>query len=118
MINMRQSEVKDTVQKWEKPELDLNQVLQDHQWKVREALSDNFDTPRAINDLSEIVKKTNTYLQRDGKQIRAPLVLEISRYIFRILKIFGIYKEGDFPSLTGGAQNASGEGDEEGAKGA
>jgi len=27
-------------------------------------------------------------------------VLEISRYVFRILKILGIYKEGDFPSIS------------------
>lgn len=60
---------------WEKAELDLNQTLQKHQWEVREALCDNFDTPRAIKNLSEIVKQTNTYLQKDPKSIRAPLVL-------------------------------------------
>ena len=63
-------------------------------------MSDNFDTPRAINDLFLLVKKANNYLKQDAKQIKKPLILEISRYIFRMLKIFGIYKEGDYPSIS------------------
>ena len=63
-------------------------------------MSDNFDTPRAINDLFLLVKKANNYLKQDAKQIKKPIILEISRYIFRMLKIFGIYKEGDYPSIS------------------
>ena len=31
-----------------------------------------------------------------------PLVLNISRYVFKMLKIFGLYNEGDYPSISGG----------------
>jgi cysteinyl-tRNA synthetase len=53
---MKTSEVKDTEQKWHTVELELNQYLIKQQHEVREALADNFDTPRAINDLFLLVK--------------------------------------------------------------
>ena len=68
---------------------------------MREALSDNFNTPKAINDLSILVNKTNAYVRQDAKDIKLPLVLQISRYVFKMLKVFGLYKEGDFPSISG-----------------
>jgi hypothetical protein len=42
-----------------------------------------------------------------------PLVIQVSRFIFRILKSFGIYEEGDFPEVTG----LDTEGGAEGSKG-
>ena len=33
--------------------------------------------------------------------VKIPLVRQISRYIFDVLKCFGIYESGDFPSVTG-----------------
>ena len=51
LANMKRSEIKDTVQKWGPTDLKLNQFLTNQQHEVRLALSDNFDTPKAINDL-------------------------------------------------------------------
>lgn len=31
-----------------------------------------------------------------------PLVRQISKFVFQTLKAFGVYEEGDLPSLTGG----------------
>lgn len=62
LINMKKSAVKDTSQKWSKAELTLNKFMNKTQHEVREALSDNFDTPRAINDLLMLVKETNKYM--------------------------------------------------------
>ena len=56
VVNMKTSEVKNNEQKWLANELELNQFLIKQQHEVREALSDNFDTPRAINDLFLLVK--------------------------------------------------------------
>jgi cysteinyl-tRNA synthetase len=72
---------------------------------VHEALCDNFDTPRAVNDLFLLVKETNKYMQQKTDQIKMPLVLQVSRYIFKIMKIFGIYKDGDFPDVSGGSND-------------
>ncbi len=50
---------------------------------------------------------TNTYLMIDPKEIKIPLVREVSRYIFDILKVFGIYEEGDYPAVVGANTDGS-----------
>lgn len=51
----------------------------------------------------------NTYLDQDPSKIKLPLVLQVTRFIFHILKCFGLYEEADFPSVSGGGeQSASG----------
>jgi len=76
------------------------------QTAVREALCDNFNTPRAIQELYELVTATNAYLQQNPKDIKAPLLRMVSRFVFQIMKCFGIYEEGDFPAIASGAAGA------------
>ena len=64
---------------------------------MHERLADNFDTPAAVNILSELVTATNRYLM-DNQQIKVPFVRQVSKYVFKILKVFGIYDEDVFPS--------------------
>lgn len=44
-------------------------------------------------------------MQQKTDQIKMPLVLQVSRYIFKITKIFGLYKDGDFPDVSGGSND-------------
>jgi cysteinyl-tRNA synthetase len=54
-----------------------------------------------------LITATNIYLKESPKDIKIPLVRAVSRFIFDILKCFGLYDEGDFPAVSG---NAEGEG--------
>ena len=52
-----------------------------------------------MNELSNLVSVTNTYLQLPAAEIKVPLVRQVSRYIFYILKCFGVYEEDDAPAV-------------------
>lgn len=58
----RNQSIKDNNQKWNENDEKLSLSLQKCQVQVREALSDSFDTPRAVNDLSNLVTAANIYL--------------------------------------------------------
>jgi hypothetical protein len=45
---------------------------------------------------------TNAYLSQDKKLIKVPLVRKISKYIFYVLKTFGVYDEDVFPAVVEG----------------
>ena len=68
------------------------------QTAVHERLADNFDTPEAVKALSDLVAATNSYLQQDRALIKVPLVRQISKYVFKILKVFGVYDEDVVPA--------------------
>lgn len=53
---------------------------------------------------------TNQYLQGEG--LKLPLVLQVSRYVFKTLSAFGVYEAGDMPNL--GAQSSNADGSEAG----
>jgi cysteinyl-tRNA synthetase len=95
---LRQVNVKDTNQKWGARDYELNEVYTRAQKIVHESLADNFDTAEAIKVLNELVTMTNSYLQQDKSLIKLPLVRQISKYVFKILKVFGVYDEDVFPS--------------------
>lgn len=69
--------------------------------QVRAALCDSFDTPKAVSALSTLVVATNTYVQQPEAGIKVPLVRQVSKFIFKILKDFGVYEEEDMPSEAG-----------------
>ena len=60
-------------------------------------MCDSFDTATAVNELSALVSAANIYLKTDG--FKAPLVLQVSRYIFNTLSAFGVYESGNLPSF-------------------
>jgi len=98
---LRQCNIKDTDQKWNAKDVELDAVLIAKQASVHEALCDNFNTPKAITELGELVTATNSYLSQNPENIKAPLVRQISKFVFHIMKCFGIYEEGDYPAAEG-----------------
>jgi len=44
---------------------------------------------------------TNTYLALPPAEIKVPLVRQVSKFVFHIMKCFGVYEEGDFPAVSG-----------------
>jgi cysteinyl-tRNA synthetase len=94
----RQTTLQAQSQKWTPVDEQLSQALSKTQRDVREALCDSFDTPRAVNELSNLVSLANTYLQLPQPEIKEPLVRQVSKYVFFILKCFGVYTDDDTPS--------------------
>lgn len=74
--------------------------MQNKKHLVRVALCDSFDTATAIHELSQLVGATNKYLNQDEKNIRLPLIRAVSKYVFFILKSFGIYEEDELNAAT------------------
>ncbi len=60
----RNVKIAETEQRWNAQDELLSSALQKAQKAVRLALCDSFDTPTAVNELSELVVKTNTYVQQ------------------------------------------------------
>ena len=98
----RNSTIKDTNQAWNEKDFELSETLQKKKEAVREALCDSFDTPRAVNELSNLVVATNSYLAQQPEHIKLPLVKTVSKYVFFVLKAFGVYEEDDTPMLADG----------------
>jgi cysteinyl-tRNA synthetase len=95
---LRQCNIQSTEQKWNPRDYELNEIYNTTQIAVHERLADNFDTPEAVKLLSDLVTATNSYLNQDRSVIKVPLVRQISRYTFRILKVFGLYEEDIVPA--------------------
>ena len=95
--NLRNWNIKETNQKWNEKDKELDVLLQDKQASVREALCNDFDTPEAIQQLFELVRLTNKYISQPASEIKVPLVRQVSHFVFDILKCYGIYESGDFP---------------------
>lgn len=102
---LRQCNIKSTEQKWNAKDHELNEFYQKVQTIVYERLADNFDTPEVIKVLSDLVTQTNTYLQQDQALIKVPIVRQISKYIFKIMKVFGVYDEDVVPTIGEGVQS-------------
>jgi len=49
--------------------------------------------------LGELVSATNVYLNQDSKSIKVPLVRQITQYVLRILKCFGVFEDEIFPQV-------------------
>ena len=96
----RNVEVRDSSQKWTERDFALQTEFLRSQKAVRAALCDSFDTPTAVNELATLVSAANSYLQTDG--VKVPLLLQVSRYVFKTLTCFGVYESGDLPSVESG----------------
>ncbi|ETO20080.1 hypothetical protein RFI_17138, partial [Reticulomyxa filosa] len=72
----------------------FNQKIMSRQIEVDEALRDNFDYPRAMKSLMELMGDCHAYL----KKVSRPHVLllnKVAEYINEMLKIFGITRKHD-----------------------
>lgn len=101
---LRQCNIDKTEQKWNETDENLKAMLFAKQASVRAALCDSFDTPKAISELSELITLTNQYIAQPSNKIKIPLVKQISKFVFHIMKCFGIYEDGDFPAVGGAGE--------------
>ena len=77
-------------------EVVLYEVLETTKRNVRAALLDDFDTPRAVSHLLELMKECNRYLEGDvlnEYNLSTILINSAASYITRILSMFGLVQD-------------------------
>ncbi|XP_022083673.1 cysteine--tRNA ligase, cytoplasmic-like [Acanthaster planci] len=99
-------------EKWNEPELNLNQQFQTCRSKVNEALCDSIDTKTAMESMRALIGQCNVYIQ-DRRTVKATpnrmLLQNAAVFITKMLRVFGAI-EGDEPigfPLSGATQNAN-----------
>lgn len=67
----------------------------DAQHAFRVALCDSFNTPEAINVLRDVVSKVNVYVNsRGSKDTNVELVVLLTQWVSRMLRMFGLGEGG------------------------
>lgn len=74
---------------WNSRDVEYSKALISAQNEVHEAMCDNFDTPRVMAALANIVNKANLYLEKNSER-KAFLLKKAAVYVTRILKVFGV----------------------------
>jgi cysteinyl-tRNA synthetase len=91
-------------------EHEMSHFLEATKKKVREALADDFDTPRAITTLLELIKEGNKYIEEI--KLSTIVLSGVARYITSMLRTFGLVQDSadiGFPleSASGDSSTAS-----------
>jgi cysteinyl-tRNA synthetase len=97
-VTLRENDLKVRSEKWVQVDRDLHKMFMEKKKLIHEALCDNFDTPKVIKLLSDVIGSVNTYLKGECK---SPLLIEISAYMTNLMRIFGF--EGDAIGFSTGA---------------
>ncbi|GAA5977435.1 hypothetical protein JCM10908_004979 [Rhodotorula pacifica] len=96
VVKARETETRDASSQsdgrhhYEDAEKALLARLQDAQYAFRVALCDSFDTPTAIQILLDTVSATNSYLSRGRKNVNVGVLLAVSEWVTRMLRMFGL----------------------------
>ena len=91
-------------------------ALEEVKVKVHDSLMDDFDTPRAISALLELVRESNRYAEGGGggdvaATVSTAVVSTVARYVTSILKVFGLVPDASeigFPLDGGGVGGGGG----------
>ncbi|KAJ3125327.1 hypothetical protein HK100_010866 [Physocladia obscura] len=75
-----------------KDEKTILEIFQKKQAEIHAALCDNFDTATAMLAIREIISSTNTYLKQTKKPT-VSLLLKVSKYVSKLMRTFGVYKD-------------------------
>ncbi|KAM9317540.1 cysteine--tRNA ligase, cytoplasmic isoform 2-T2 [Pholidichthys leucotaenia] len=97
-------------EKWDAPEVDLNNSYYDRKSAVHEALCDNIDTRTAMEEMRMLVSQSNSYVagRKSAKLMPNRMLLEsIARYLTNMLKIFGAIEGSDPIGFPVGGQGQS-----------
>jgi cysteinyl-tRNA synthetase len=83
-------------QKWNTTAIELQRQLYIIQASVDDALKDDFNTPGVMNQLLELVKHTNVYLDTCsamGGEISGLVLRNVTNYLTKIFQMFGLIED-------------------------
>ncbi len=66
------------------------------QTSVHKFYCDTFDTPSIINELANVVKAANSYIEKKKAAIKPLLLRSVADFIFKHFKIMGLMEGSDF----------------------
>ncbi|WFD42474.1 cysteine--tRNA ligase [Malassezia psittaci] len=96
---------------YEEQEKLLTSHLVDCQVNFRAAMCDNFDTPKGMDLLLQLVSRTNVYERNTPRsQLNIQVLLNVAQYVGDMLRMWGL-GEGSTPSLGWGSVHHTGEAD-------
>lgn len=75
-------------QRWEKKEMELHNSLMAAQKSIHAAMLDNFDIPKVIKILDDLISDVYQYQKESGPKL--PLLIKVSNFIKYILGTFGL----------------------------
>jgi cysteinyl-tRNA synthetase len=106
-VGRDQAEVHKVPQRWSPLEIALNAKLAEIEATVDDALKDNFDTPRAMTALLDLITATNIYARQASR--RALLVNKCAGFVERMLRVFGVIGDGQrsYLDADGGAGSSA-----------
>ncbi|CAD7966915.1 unnamed protein product [Amoebophrya sp. A120] len=87
-----------TEQVWSDEEKQLSKMIQTSHAEIHEALLDNFNYPKVLQILSEMIKKCNVYMSSMETQQRSPRVLILRKaaaLVTKYMKLFGVFAGSD-----------------------
>jgi len=97
-------DIKTNTQKFSAKDFELQKLFYSKKDSIHHHLCNNFNTMDTIDDLSQIVSATSIYMQTE-KEIKSPLLKEISKYVLFIFKVLGFVKEDEFGYENNGSGN-------------
>ncbi|KAI9802282.1 MAG: hypothetical protein M1833_001788 [Piccolia ochrophora] len=77
-------------QSFEDPERNLRNDLKEARINLYDAMCDSFNTPLAMNIISDLISKTNAYMSKQKAATSLAGVKEVARWVTRIVDIFGL----------------------------
>jgi len=90
---LRKYKTTDCMQKWDEAARKLQLALDAAKKGVDDNLKDDFDTPKSLTTLAELVKAVNLYLEYCESEKRIPVTLLLrnaAKYVTRIFKMYGL----------------------------
>lgn len=69
---------------------------------VRADLADDFDTPRAVQHLLELMKECNKYVEESGSTMAGSVLVAVAKYVTYVLSVFGLVPDADIGFPLGG----------------
>nr|CAG8571770.1 15961_t:CDS:10 [Entrophospora candida] len=102
----------DGTHKYHDSEKELINFLYEKQLSIDEALCDSFNTPNAMNEILELINKTNVYLSSGRKKINMNVVETIAKFITKILRIFGLVENQSLDEIGFGSSSLVSSGQE------
>ena len=83
---------------------------------VHASLCDNLATPLAIRNMMELINASNVYMKESGSELKIDLVVEVVKYLTKMLRVFGFevredmlgWKEGEVANNSTGTGSGNG----------
>lgn len=105
----------DAPEMWSDADRALHAKLREAKSSVHQALCDNFDYPRALQLISDLITETNKYRSAESATFKVVLLNQIGRYVENMMRVFGVIPDSELglgdhaasAAAAGGSQLAS-----------